>query len=77
MDLEVTIMDTLGSTSQALTFDEVVKGVAQKLEPQIREKLNELAGKDHIKCHQGGRDQPWRYQGNPITRRNLNNAARP
>ncbi|WP_020175858.1 hypothetical protein [Methyloferula stellata] len=72
MDLDATIMDTLGSTDQALTFEEVVKGVAQRLEPQIREKLNELAGKDHIKRHQGGKDQPWRYQANPITRRNLN-----
>jgi hypothetical protein len=42
----------------ALTFDEVVSGVAATLKDDIRTTLNELADQDQIQRHVGGRDSP-------------------
>ncbi len=76
MDLETTIIDTLHSTNGALTFADVVKGVSERLEPEIRAKLNELAAKGQIKDPRqlGGKNHVWRYQAHPITRRTPSNA---
>jgi hypothetical protein len=69
MDLRATILDVLrADASHALTFDSVVKGVAEKLAPEIRATLNDLFDKGQIDRQIGGRDQPWRYQAR-ITRR--------
>jgi hypothetical protein len=62
-DLRGTIMDVLlRANGQALTSDEVVKGVAQRLEREIRDTLKELADGGRIKRVVGGEDDLWRYQ---------------
>jgi hypothetical protein len=68
MDLRAAIIGVLNSSTHALTFDEVVKGVAERLEDDIRATLNELADKEQIHRHVGGRDHLWRYQALPIKR---------
>lgn len=69
MALEATILSVLLESGQALKFDDVVKGVAEKLEDDIRATLNDLADKEAIIRHVGGRDHSWRYQALPIKRR--------
>ena len=69
MDLQTTIMDVLRRSGQALTFEDVVKCVAQKLEGDVRVTLNELASKEQILLHVGSRNHRWRYQALPIKRR--------
>jgi hypothetical protein len=66
MDLQATIVDVLRASSHAMTFENVVRGVAQRLEDDIRAKLNELADKDQIQRHPGGRNHLWRYQATPM-----------
>jgi hypothetical protein len=69
MDLHEAIMDVLNANdSRALTFDEVVKTVAERLEGDIRATLNELYDKEKILRHVGGKDHPWRYQAKPLPR---------
>ena len=66
MELQAVILDALEEKSgNALVFDEVVKGVAERLEDQIRQTLNDLTDKQKIQRHVGGRDHPWRYQAYP------------
>jgi hypothetical protein len=62
-DLRGTIMDVLLlANGEALTSDEVVKGVVQKLEREIRDTLKELADSGRIKRLVGRNDDLWRYQ---------------
>jgi hypothetical protein len=68
MDLQSTIMDVLRSSGQALTFEDVVKCVAQKLEGDVRVTLKELVAKKQILLHVG-RNHRWRYQALPKKRR--------
>ena len=57
------IMDVLlRANGQPLTGDEVVKGVAQRLEREIRDILKELADSGRIKRLVGRNDDLWRYQ---------------
>ena len=70
MQLESVILDVLlEDSAHAFTFDEVVEDVAKRLEPEVREILNNLYDRQAIHRHQGGRDHPWRYQAKPIYRR--------
>jgi hypothetical protein len=69
MDLQTTIMDVLRSSGQALTFEDVVKCVAQKLEGDIRVTLNELVAQEQILVHVGARNHRWRYQARRKKRR--------
>ena len=69
MDLNITIMNVLGSTGAALTFEDVIEGVIQRLEPEIRNALNALHDEGRIERHLGGRNHPWRYRIKPINRR--------
>jgi predicted transcriptional regulator len=69
MDLQTTIMDVLRRSGQALTFEDVVKCVAQKLEGDVRVTLNELVAKEQILLHVGDRNRRWRYQALPMKRR--------
>jgi hypothetical protein len=63
-------MDALEENgARAFTFDEVVKGVAKRLETEIRETLNDLSDKQRIQRHVGGQGHPWRYQARPTYRR--------
>ncbi len=71
MDLQSTIIDVLSASSQALTFDEVVRDVAGRLEKDIRNTLNELADNERIYRHVGGKNHPWRYQAIPMKRRRV------
>ncbi len=69
MDLRAIVLAVLkADTSHALTFDEVVKAVADRLESDVREALNDLARKEQIIRHIGGREHPWLYQAFPIGR---------
>jgi hypothetical protein len=62
-DLRGAIMDVLlRANGQALTSDEVVKGVAQRLEREIRNALKELADGGRIKRLIGSKEDLWRYQ---------------
>jgi hypothetical protein len=49
----------------AMTFEEVVRSVAERLEANIRETLNALAKAEKITRLPGGRDHDWRYQAKP------------
>jgi predicted transcriptional regulator len=69
MDLQETVMDVLRASGQVLTFEEVLKGIAEKLEGDVRTTLNGLVDKKEITRHVGGRDHPWRYQAVPMRRR--------
>jgi hypothetical protein len=72
MDLRAAVLDVLqANASRALTFDDVVKGVAERLERDIRANLNELAAEERILRHVGGRDHRWRYQAPPIKPRRI------
>ena len=48
------------NTSHAFTLDEIVKGVAERLESDVRDTLNDLARKERICRLLAG--TPWRYQ---------------
>ena len=77
MELKPLILDALlEDAAHAFTFDEVVSGIAKKLEPQIREVLNDLSDKQAIRRHVGGKNHRWRYQAKPIYRRELDHAHR-
>lgn len=70
MDLEAAVLEALRfDRSRALTFSDVVKDVAERLEPSIRETLNRLHDSDQIKRHPSGRNHLWRYQALPFERR--------
>jgi hypothetical protein len=69
MDLRAAIKDVLGPGTRALTFEDVVKGVGERLEGEIRATLNDLADKKQILRHIGGKNHPWRYQAIQIKRR--------
>ena len=70
MNLQAIIMDSLqANAGHALTFDDVVKCVAERLEGDIRATLNDLTDRKWIERHVGGRDHPWRYGAPPIERR--------
>lgn len=71
MDLRAVIIDVLGSGTDTLTFEDVVKGVGEKLEAEIRVTLNDLAEKKQIIRHIGGKNYPWRYQAIPLKRRKV------
>ena len=70
MNLQATIFEVLQSDPRhALTFDEIVRGVSERLEGDIRANLNKFTDEQRIHRHQGGRDYPWRYQAVQINRR--------
>jgi hypothetical protein len=75
MDLRTVIRNTL-SAERVMRFDQVVKAVAEKLEPDIRQALNELARNGEIRRHVGGRDHPWTYQALPIKPRKILRASK-
>ena len=66
MDLRSIVLAVLkADAGHAFTFDEVVKAVAERLESDVRETLNDLARKEQILRHFGGHDHPWHYQAFP------------
>jgi len=66
MNLRAIVLAVLkANASHAFTLDEVVKGVAERLESDVRETLNDLARKERICRHIGGHDHPWLYQAVP------------
>jgi hypothetical protein len=70
MNLRATILDVLqADASHALTFDDVAKGVVERLEGDIRATLNALTDELQIERHPGGRDHSCRYQAKPMNRR--------
>jgi hypothetical protein len=70
MDLRAIVLDVLATDfSRAFEFDEVVKGVADRLEDDIRAMLNKLHKEGQIERHPGGKPYQTRYQGKPIKRR--------
>jgi len=69
MDLRSIVLAVLMTAhSHAFTYDEVVKAVTDRVESEVREALNELARREQIVRHIGGRDHPWLYQAFPIER---------
>ena len=74
MDLHKTVLSILqADASHALTFNDVVSGVAELLKDDIRTTLNELTDKSQIRRHVGGRGHSWRYQANRVKRRRVEN----
>lgn len=66
MDLEHTIVDVLRVSGQPMTFEDVVRGVAERLEGDIRAKLNQLADHQQIERLIGDRYRPSRYQATSL-----------
>lgn len=62
MKLSESILDILRHSGKAMTVEEIAKGIAGRLEEDIRATLNELAKTQQVLRHVGGRDHPWRYQ---------------
>jgi hypothetical protein len=70
MSLRGHVLNVLATDfSRAFPFDEVVKRVAELLEPEIRATLNELEKDGQIERHPGGKPYQTRYQGKPHTNR--------
>ena len=69
MDLRSIVLAVLKTDdSHAFTYDEIVKAVTGRVESEVREALNDLARREQIVRHIGGRDHPWLYQAFPIER---------
>ena len=74
MDLHKTVLSILQADAcHALTFNDVVSGVAELLKDDIRTTLNELTNITEIRRHVGGRGHSWRHQANRVKRRRVEN----